>query len=185
MRGEEEKPEVEAPLSSAESITFLRARGVEVDLPEERGAKGVAAAPEATGPGFGFVRIPADDHAAVSAESAPSAPSSDVLPGLLRPRFADAAAMDEQTVMRETAARMKNMLHSGGEGSGLKAPSASAMTSLASGGACEAYPLAQASDANGGRAVRRALCKLGAPPPDGWVTEGVLPPPVELGSTLS
>lgn len=149
------------PLSAAESIAFLRARGVEVDLPEERGAARAgkdAAAP--AGPSFTFVCIPADTNVPVSVESAASSAGTDVLKRLLRSRFADDAAMDEATVTRETAARMQNMLHSGS--AALKAPNAAAMAAQAAGGACEAYPLAQASDDNGGRAVRLYIDEVGA-----------------------
>ncbi|KAG8462298.1 hypothetical protein KFE25_012118 [Diacronema lutheri] len=144
-----------------ERIAFLRARGVEVELPGERRAGAHAPAP-AAGPAFTFVCIPADTTVPVSVETAASATGSDVLPALLRPRFADDAAMDEATVARETAARMKGMLHSGGAASALKAPSAAAMAAQAAGGACEAYPLAQPSGENGGRGVRLYIDEVGA-----------------------
>lgn len=162
MADDDMKAEKSGELSASESIAWLRARGVEVDLPEERGAARVTAPPAPTGPSFTYVCIPADSSVAVSLETAASSASSDVLPAVLRARFADDAAMDETTVMRETAARMKNMLHSGGGASGLKAPSAAAMAAQAAGGACEAYPLAQASEENGGLAVRLYIDEVGA-----------------------
>ena len=48
----------EDPVSEAERIDFLRSRGVEVDLAEERGKP--KAAPSTSGPPFSFVYIPAD-----------------------------------------------------------------------------------------------------------------------------
>jgi len=49
---------------------------------------------------------------------------------------------------------MKNMMLSSNAGEAAAAPKAATLQALAAGGACEAYPLAPANDANGGRAVR-------------------------------
>jgi hypothetical protein len=68
--------------------------------------------------------------------------------------------MDESTVLRETAGRLKNMFAAGGEG--LSAPSAASIQGLAAGGACEAYPLALPCEANGWRGVRLYIDEVGA-----------------------
>ena len=156
--------EVDAPLTTeADRISYLRARGVEVDLAEERGRpKKTAPLPSAgSGCSFTFVLIPADEHTAVSEESAGEAFGSDALKSLLAPRFADNASLDDDVVSRETAGRLKNMVASGGAGV-LKAPSASTMAAMAAGGACEAYPLALATQDNGWRCVRLYIDEIGA-----------------------
>lgn len=145
-----------------DKIAYLRARGVEVDLAEERGKP--RPAPAAVSPGadtFGFVRIPADESQAVKTELAAGG-GSDVLKSLLAPRFASDAAMKAATVARETAGRLKNMVASGGAAEMLKAPSADTMSALAAGGACETYPLTQGSAANGWRSVRLYIDEVGA-----------------------
>eukprot|EP00967_Tisochrysis_lutea_P010994 scaffold12507_cov28-Tisochrysis_lutea.AAC.2 len=159
-------PPDEPPLhTEAEKIAYLRSRGVEIELAEERNEKRAVRAEEArtAGKRFEFVRVPADDAQPVAAESAISGPS-DVLSALLAPRFASDAAMDTATVSRETAGRLRNMLAGGAAGAAetLKAPSASTMTALAAGGACEAYPLAQGSATNGWRSVRMYIDEVGA-----------------------
>jgi len=140
--------------TEGDRIAYLRARGVEVDLAEERG-KTKPAPPAAGGRTFGFVCIPAEDTHAVAAERT-AAGGSDVLSSTLAPRFATDAAMDDATVARETAGRLRNMVAAGG-GVGadtLKAPSASTMASLSAGGSCEAYPLSRGEADNGWRSVR-------------------------------
>ena len=91
--------------SSADSIAYLRERGVEIDLPEERAA---GKKPQATIPGappFAFVHIPADSNTPVaSLEATPAV--GDVLKSLLAPCFASDEAMDPEVVMRETSARV-------------------------------------------------------------------------------
>ena len=171
---------------AASSIAYLRERGVEVELPEERAAaKAAAAAAAASGlpPGppqsaadgvqFSYVRIPADSNVPVETCSgiAPLT-GGDVLQSLLAPAFADDGAMDEATVARETAARLKGMLVGGGGEPGsaeqesqqkkLVAPSAAELQRLARGGVCEAWPLAQAHEDNGWRAVRFYIDETGA-----------------------
>jgi hypothetical protein len=147
-----------------DKIAYLRARGVEVDLAEERGKP--RPAPPAVSPGAGtfvFVRIPADESQAVSTERA-AVGESDILKTLLAPRFASDAAMDAATVARETAGRLKNMVASGGAAGAdlLKSPSADTMSAMAAGGACEAYPLTQSSAVNGWRSVRLYIDEVGA-----------------------
>ena len=151
------------PSSAAEqaaSIAYLRERGVEIDLPEERAA---GKRPQATIPGappFSFVQIPADSNAPVkSLETVPAV--GDVLKSLLAPCFASNEVMDPSVVMRETSARVKNMVMSGGLGD-ISAPSASSIQKVAAGGACEAYQLAPASESNGWRAVRLYIDEVGA-----------------------
>ena len=153
-----------AEMSSAESIAYLRARGVEVDLPGERKV------PHATLPGapeFEFVFLPADAHAAVSTERA-VAVAGDGLKALLAPRFATDESMDAETVAREAAATVKSMLTCGGKDPATGDPSivasssAARMQQAAAGGACEAYPLATASEENGYTAVRLYIDEVGA-----------------------
>uniref|UniRef100_A0A7S3S9T9 Uncharacterized protein n=1 Tax=Emiliania huxleyi TaxID=2903 RepID=A0A7S3S9T9_EMIHU len=152
------------PRTEAERLAYLRSRGVEVELAEERQSHPPPAAGGA-GRAFTFVRIPAEPTVAVSLESA-AAPSGggDVLPGLLAPRFADDGVMDDATVARETAGRLRNMVAGGAPGAAeaLRAPSAETVQKLAAGGACEAYPLAQPSAANGWVGVRLYIDEVGA-----------------------
>ena len=144
----------------SESIAYLRERGVEVDLPEERAAGERAQATIPGGPPFSFVHIPADSNApVVSLETAPA--EGDVLKSLLAPCFASNEVLDPEVVMRETSARVKNMVMSGGLGD-VRAPSASAIAKEAEGGACEAYQLAPATESNGWRAVRLYIDEVGA-----------------------
>ena len=155
----------------AASIAYLRERGVEVELPEERAAKAaaraaaVSASQSATGRSFRFVRIPAERTEEVTEETAHAADSGapcDTLKNFLAPRFSDDTVMDESTVARETAARLKNMMVGGGIGETLTAPSAGELQRQALGGVCEAWPLAQASSDNGERAVRLYIDEVGA-----------------------
>ena len=144
----------------SESIAYLRERGVEVDLPEERAAGKRAQATIPGAPPFSFVHIPADSNApVVSLETAPA--EGDVLKSLLAPCFASNEVLDPEVVMRETSARVKNMVMSGGLGD-VRAPSASAIAKEAEGGACEAYQLAPATESNGWRAVRLYIDEVGA-----------------------
>ena len=144
----------------SESIAYLRERGVEVDLPEERAAGKRAQATIPGAPPFSFVHIPADSNApVVSLETAPA--EGDVLKSLLAPCFASNEVLDPEVVMRETSARVKNMVMSGGLGD-VRAPSASAIAKEAEGGACEAYQLAPATESNGWRVVRLYIDEVGA-----------------------
>ena len=95
--------------SEADSIAYLRARGVEVDLAEERNVPKAPPVPIASAAPFSFVRIPADAHAAVSLERAEVA-DADVLQRLLAPRFASDGALDDAVVARETAPRLNQMI---------------------------------------------------------------------------
>jgi len=147
-----------------ERVKYLRARGVEFELPEERRApqttSGAADTP-LLGPLFSFVHIPADDHQAVCERRAGKG-ERDVLPALLGPSFADDGRMDEDVVARETASRMHNMLQAGGSTDLLKAPTAQTMQQLSASGVCESYPLAGANEENGWRAVRLYIDEVGA-----------------------
>ncbi len=158
--------------SIEESIAYLRTRGVEVELPEDRAAK--AAAARATtdasharnGIAFRYVKVPSEPTAAVVEEVA-YAPADgkpqDTLKDLLAPRFSDDASMDEATVARATAKTLKGMVASGGGGGmGLKAPTANDLQHQALGGVCEAWPLAQASADNKWCAVRLYIDEVGA-----------------------
>jgi hypothetical protein len=153
---------------SAASIAYLRERGVEVELPEERAAKAATKAAAssqmeaADRVNVNIVRIPADGHTAVEDQTlAVPKMGQDVLSQLLAPRFDDSLAMDEATVARETAARLKNMVV-GGADKPLHAPSADVLQEQARGGVCEAWPLAQASPDNDWRAVRLYIDEVGA-----------------------
>ena len=152
----------EVATSEADSIAYLRAHGVEVDLPEERGAPRPAP-PGAGGAPFTFVHIPADAAEAVAVETAQSA-GADVLQPLLAPRFATERSMDDEVVARETAGRLKNMIVGGAEASAgaLKPPSAATVAELAVGGVCEAYPLGRGSEANEWTSVKLYVDEVGA-----------------------
>jgi len=150
----------EDPVSEAERIDFLRSRGVEVDLAEERGKP--KAAPSASGPPFSFVYIPADVHSAVASLEAPQTVGADVLPTLLAPSFSTDEAMDPETVVRETAGRVKNMMIGGNGAEQLRAPTAQTIQKMAMGGTCESYPLAQPTADNGWCAVRLYIDEVGA-----------------------
>lgn len=163
-----EGPLVEPPLPDAEArIDWLRERGVTVELAEDLLKPKVAKAPPAAEPGgeprdtFGFVRIPADSNEPVAPLTAEADATCDVLQALLAPFFADDAAMDADTVTRETASRLKGMVL-GGQCGALKAPSATEIHRLARGGACEAYPLSRASEDNDERVVRLYIDEVGA-----------------------
>eukprot|EP01063_Lacrimia_lanifica_P014557 TRINITY_DN21121_c0_g1_i1.p1 TRINITY_DN21121_c0_g1~~TRINITY_DN21121_c0_g1_i1.p1 ORF type:complete len:337 (+),score=107.79 TRINITY_DN21121_c0_g1_i1:49-1059(+) len=146
-----------------ESVEWLRARGVEVELAGERAGNAAKPLPaRVSGRPFAYVCIPADVTVAVTSHEADPA-VEDTLPALLAPRFASEEAMDDETVARETASRVKNLLV-GGDDSGAKPkpPSAASMQAAAAGGACEAYPLAQATSNNGWKAVRLYIDEVGA-----------------------
>tara|TARA_B110001452_G_scaffold190169_2_gene160364 strand:+ start:272 stop:1285 length:1014 start_codon:yes stop_codon:yes gene_type:complete len=148
--------------TTEERIAYLRSHGVEVDLAEERGAK-KPAVPAPGAPSFTFVHIPADVHSPITSHEGIRAGNADLLPSLLAPCFASDEAMDPAVVMRETHARIKSMMLGGGTGAdALRAPSAQEIQKQATGGACEAYPLAPASEENGWRAVRLYLDEVGA-----------------------
>jgi hypothetical protein len=111
------------------------------------------------------VKIPCEEHAPVVVEIGHAGDSGDALPSILAPRFQSGSSLDQETVSRETAARIKNMMVGGcGSGEELRAPSAKAIEDLveSQGGACEAYPLSKASDANGHQAVRLYIDEVGA-----------------------
>ena len=162
------------PYDAEKSIAYLRARGVEVELHEERAAKATAARATAdalrakSGSPFRYVKVPAEPTASVVEEVA-YAPvdglphyRSDTLKDLLAPRFSDDACMDEDTVARATASRLKGMLVGGGGGMTLKAPSAGALQEQALGGVCETWPLAQANADNKWCSVRLYIDEVGA-----------------------
>jgi hypothetical protein len=148
--------------SEADSIAYLRARGVEVDLAEERNVPKAPPVPIASAAPFSFVRIPADAHAAVSLERAEVA-DADVLQRLLAPRFASDGALDDAVVARETAPRLNQMMTSAANAEEiLKAPSAKTMATVAADGVCEAYPLAQPNENNRWSTVRLYIDEIGA-----------------------
>ena len=145
---------------AAERIAYLRARGVEIETPEERNRP----VPQATGPPFAFVHVPADIHTPVRQLSAPQG-AGDTLPTLLAPRFDDNGALDADTVERETASRLKNMMVGGSmqlNSKTISSPSAAAIQQVAAGGKSESYPLMQASAENGWRGVRLYIDEIGA-----------------------
>ena len=151
------------------SLAFLRAHGVEVETHEERLAKqqqqkqqpppttkpGAAPTTATTatvsgdgGKAFTYVFVPADTNQPVAACTArTSGANGDVLPSLLKPRFASNVSLDQETVTRETAQSLKNMVVGGNTDGNLRAPTADALQGLAVGGACERWPLSQLSDA--------------------------------------
>ena len=107
-----------SPAAAAARLDWLRARGVEVDLAEDRGAAsppgGATPAKPGTPGGFTYVLIPLDASqdaveltAVVSNPAADPTARKDALPDLLAPAFADDAALDGERVERESAARLK------------------------------------------------------------------------------
>mmetsp|Transcript_66715 Transcript_66715/g.139273 ORF Transcript_66715/g.139273 Transcript_66715/m.139273 type:complete len:346 (-) Transcript_66715:23-1060(-) len=165
-------PPDEKNMDEKERIAYLRERGVEISLPEERAkeaeeaAKAASAASEteggATGSTFSFVHIPADINQPVSVLEAKAAPSGDVLKTLLAPAFDSNESMDAETVARETAGRLKNMLVSGNLGAAgeVKAPSAEEVQKQAQGGVCEAYPLSRPN--NKSESIHAYIDEVGA-----------------------
>ena len=157
------------PFDADKSIAYLRSMGVEVETAEERAAKkcssvvaaSVASGGDDSGSPFTFVWIPAEPTKPV-VELKGTAATGDVLPSLLAPAFADNASLDQDTVARETAARLKGMVMGGGDGKAIEAPSAQVLQSMSKGGVVEAYPLAPADEANGHRAVRMYIDEVGA-----------------------
>jgi hypothetical protein len=172
-------PEKKEPFDAEKSIAYLRAHGVEVETHEERVAKAaavaaVAAAPPASSASqaddgltpFTYVKIPSEGTSpVVELKATRPASGGDVLPTVLAPAFASDGAMDQETVARETASRMKGMVVGGSEtvnGKPIEAPSADALQGLARSGVVEAWPLAPADDANGRKAVRFYIDEVGA-----------------------
>jgi hypothetical protein len=153
-------------MSEDERVQYLRDRGVEVEFPGDRAKardKAASASASASGPPFSFVYIPSEATTPVAEMTARSSEEyGDTLPSLLAPAFADDAEMDETRVARETTSRLQNMFMGGADAQQLKAPSAGAIQKLAAGGACEAYPLCQPTEANGHRAVRLYIDEVGA-----------------------
>lgn len=165
-------PKDDEPFDAEKSMAFLRAHGVEVETHEERVAKAAAAAaaastpPPEDGTPFTYVKIPAETTSPiVELMGLRPASGGDVLPTLLAPAFASDASMDQETVARETASRMKGMVLGGSDtvnGKPVEAPSADALQGMARGGVVEAWPLAPADEANGHRAVRFYIDEVGA-----------------------
>jgi len=152
-------------MSEEERLQFLRERGVLIETVEDRKkqAEWSSNTMQSDGPIFEYVHIPADVHSPVTqlTEHA-DAQVGDVLKRALAPRFADNASMDDEVVAREVAGRMRNMLQGGVADGPLKTPSAATMQQVAAGGACEAYPLSQPTEANGWQAVRLYIDEVGA-----------------------
>ena len=152
-------------MSPEDRLAYLRERGVEVDLPEDRkaeAAKKAAAAAASGGAPFRYVYIPqAEKEPVVELQAA--AGDRDVLVPLLTPHFATDAAMDEMVVRRESLARLKGMVVGGAAagGEGLTAPSSETLRSLAEGGACEAYPLCMGSPDNNYTDVKLYIDEVG------------------------
>ena len=159
----------DAPFDAEKSIAYLRERGVEVETAEDRAAAKQAAAqapPTLAGGGkkFIYVKIPADTNEEIVELTANTA-GGDVLPTLLAPAFADDGVLDQETVSRETAGRLKNMVVGGSDtinDKAVVAPSAEALQGMAKGGVVEAWPLAPADEENGHRAVRFYIDEVGA-----------------------
>lgn len=145
---------------SEESIAYLRERGVEIVLPGEHRAT-PAALPGA--PKYDFVFISADEHVAVAAERA-EATEGDGLKALLAPRFVAAAAIDEDTLKRESAHQASKMLVAGKDAATLTKETATVaqMQRTAVGGMCEAYPLCMGNEENGWSSVRLYIDEVGA-----------------------
>ena len=149
-------------MTPEERLDYLQERGIEVDLKDkDRKAGGNSAGEE--GPPFNYVYIPLQEKEPVVMLQAPSGEHRDMLKGLLAPHFADDKMMDETVVKRESLARLKGMMVGGGLGkSGLVAPSAATLSSLAAGGACEAYPLCMGRPENDFCDVRLYIDEVGA-----------------------
>ena len=161
----EETPRDEEPFDAEKSLEFLRAHGVEVETVEDRERKKNAAAKaeqSSEGVPFTYLKIPAESTEPVTTlEAKYLLGGGDVLPSLLAPCFADDAALDDEVVARESAGLLKGMVVSEGSQS-LKRPSAKAIQHQASGGACEAWPLARPTAQNDYRAVRLYIDEIGA-----------------------
>lgn len=149
------------------SMEWLKAHGVEVETVEDRERKKHAAANAASAENsvaFTFIKLPFESTEPVTIETGRYVPGGggDILPSLLAPRFADDGSLDEDVVARETAGRLKGMMMHGGDGLSLKAPSAQALADQACAGSCEAWPLAQPSEANDFRKVCLYIDEVGA-----------------------
>lgn len=151
----------DGPEAMAERVEYLRERGVQIEFPEDRVKAGVAVASNDEPP-FVYVHCPVDVIQPVKELKAIGSRTSDVLTTLLAPKFADTTVMDDATVEREAASRLKGMMASSNSGLDVKAPSAATIHELAAGGACEAYPLAQPSSENGWRSVKLYIDEIGA-----------------------
>ena len=154
-------------MSDDPRVDFLRSRGVEVDLPEERmGAHAhhdyQNALLDKQAPAFSFLHLPCDLHKDVALMHAPIHEKRDVLPKLLANKFDSQSHIDQETLSREAAARIANMFQAGGDKDLLKTPSADTIQQQAAGGVCEAYPLAQANESNSWMAVRLYIDEIGA-----------------------
>lgn len=101
----------EGDASTESRIDYLRSHGVEVSLAGSRPGSGVAQAPSraAGGMPFKYVYIPMDEAESVVELTEASDGARDVLEEVLAPRFAEESSMDESTVEREIASRLKNM----------------------------------------------------------------------------
>eukprot|EP00218_Dolichomastix_sp_CCMP3274_P005602 CAMPEP_0170162904 /NCGR_PEP_ID=MMETSP0033_2-20121228/77327_1 /TAXON_ID=195969 /ORGANISM="Dolichomastix tenuilepis, Strain CCMP3274" /LENGTH=320 /DNA_ID=CAMNT_0010400535 /DNA_START=33 /DNA_END=995 /DNA_ORIENTATION=+ len=92
-----------------DQLAFLRDHGVEVETREDRekAARGTA---DGGGPKFAFVRIPADSSEDMEEIYASGKPEGgDVLPELLKSRFADGSALDEGAVRAQAASQFGEM----------------------------------------------------------------------------
>jgi len=164
----------EEEMDEASRISYLRQRGVEIEFPEDRVAASKAkaeakdaasagsAAPAAKVETFSFTYVPADVNEPVKVLTA-EVGTCDVLKDLLAPTFASDENMDADTVSRETAGRLKNMMISANAGGGhIKAPSAEEVQRQAAGGVTEAYPLSRYPSSGEGQCVRMYIDEVGA-----------------------
>ena len=144
--------------SSEERIEWLRARGVTVDMPEDRQPQPgqLEPQPEAE-PGapqhrYTFVHIPLDDslpYKEMTAEVAASTPGDDLMRHL-KPHFADGKDVDHNQLMKQYA------------GTSAAGVSASALQSVSAAGSVESFPLVRPSAANGHQGVFMYLDEVGA-----------------------
>jgi len=151
-----------------ERLEWLRARGVEIDLVQDKSGpnrppRRAEAAPPVEESNdrryFSFVRIPAATTEEIRVERAlRDYREGDSLKEWLGPRFADETEIDARVAERETRGQIEKMVVSG---QGLKAPSAKTIQTLAKTGGAEAYPLAHASEANGQEAIKLYVDEVG------------------------
>ena len=148
--------------TSEERIQWLRDHGVTVEIPESRKQQPSAAAaaePEAADADapdeetikFKYCLIPLDEaqpYTELEAE-VPASAAGDQMLKWLKPLFADGGSISADILAKQYA---------GTAGGGV---SAAALSSVAAGGSCEAFPLVRASETNGNCGVNVYLDEVG------------------------
>ena len=163
------------PESPADKVDWLRARGVEVDLAEERGqAAAVSDAPaKPVDPdsAYSFVRIPAMSTTAIAAIEAPLTPmkAGDKMADLLKAYFADGNKADDDLMaeqlekMKTTNIAMNDPTGQQFDPSKLKKEN---LDKVLAAGSAETFPLVRPCEGNkfkvGGDALRRPFTPTSA-----------------------